>query len=107
MEGVRGKAMNFPGSDSSIVRRSQAALASENGTIDPIKFSIYAVFESAKASIILITAGLLFGILSKFSFGQHLLMRFVSFFSFGWFTRAGPGLEAIEGNFLVSLVESI
>jgi len=44
-------------------------------------------------------------LLSKFSFGQHLLREFCQFFSFGAFTREGPSKNAIEKtSFTLDLV---
>lgn len=92
---VTGRSIPFPGSDVSIVRRSQQLFSAINSDC-PIRYSMYMVVESVYTVWSMAVAGLMLSLLSKFSMGQNLLMRFCKFFSFGAFTRAGPSSEAIE-----------
>jgi hypothetical protein len=49
--------------------------------------------------------GLVLSILSKFSFGQSLLMQYAEIFSFGAFSRSGPPLDAIKkARFCINMV---
>ena len=97
--GIHGRVIPFPGSDSSIVRRSQSYLTRTESKITPVRFNIYCliqegfqvdVFSSTSdwlrkavensiqttSSVLkLIIGGLIFGILTKFSFGQKLLIK--------------------------------
>ena len=102
--GLDGRAIPFPGSDMSIVRRSQSYLTRTESKITPVRFTMYCLaqerfqndaliltsdwlrtksckyqFENGlqrTSSVIkLIIGGLIFGILTKFSFGQKLLIK--------------------------------
>jgi len=96
--GIDGRVIPFPGSDSSIVRRSQSYLTRTDSKITPVRFSIYCLVQRTSSVLKLIIGGLIFGILTKFSFGQKLLIQFAEFFSFGWFSRAGPSMEAVKNS---------
>jgi len=92
---VTGRAITFPGSDVSIVRRSQQLFESVNAET-PIRYYMYAVVEDLTTVVSIALGGLLLSILSKFTFGQNLLKRFVNVFSFGVFSREGPSLQSVE-----------
>jgi len=83
----------FPGSDASIVRRSQQGFALRGKT--PVRFSIYAVVGSVASLIGISFTGLCLSLFSRFSSGQSLLMKFAEFFTFGAFSRQGPPKESI------------
>ncbi|XP_016129593.1 saccharopine dehydrogenase-like oxidoreductase [Sinocyclocheilus grahami] len=46
----------------------------------------------------LVFAGLMFFFLVKFSFGRNLLIKFPEFFSFSFFSKAGPTRKQMEGS---------
>ena len=98
VKGVSGRAIPFMGSDASIVRRSQHRLVTTGRTdLQAARFNMYTLVETTAGLIKLLIGGFLFTCLTKFKFGQDLLCRFVSFFSFGMFTREGPSIESISG----------
>jgi len=94
--GVIGRSVPFPGSDVSIVRRSQALFQQNSET--PVRYHMYAVFKDLSTIISVAVGGLCLAVLSRFSFGQRLLQRFVQFFTFGTFSRQGPSLESIQNT---------
>ncbi|CBY35347.1 unnamed protein product [Oikopleura dioica] len=86
----------FPGSDASIVRRSQQGFALRDKT--PVRFSIYAVVGSVASLMGISFTGLCLSLFSRFSSGRSLLMKFAEFFTFGAFSRKGPPNESIAGT---------
>lgn len=82
----------FPGSDASVVRRSQMACDT------PTQYAAYAVASSKSTFVMLGVAGMLLGILSSFSFGRKLLLSFPSIFTFGVFSHKGPSQEQLDGT---------
>ena len=98
VKGISGRAIPFMGSDASIVRRSQHRLVTTGRTdLQAARFNMYTLVETTAGLIKLLIGGFLFTCLTKFKFGQDLLCRFVSLFSFGMFTREGPSVESISG----------
>lgn len=82
--------MPFPGSDKSVVNRSQR-LFYENENLRPIQFSPYNKLSSTKFGLVqALIFGFVFSILAKFSFGRSLLERFPKFFTGGTFSHEGP-----------------
>ncbi|KAM9840539.1 saccharopine dehydrogenase-like oxidoreductase [Aulostomus maculatus] len=85
----------FMGSDPSVIKRTQRFLYEEEHQ-SPIQYSAYVgvggLFSLAK----LCCGGLIFWFLVKFSLGRKLLTTFPWFFSFGFFSKAGPSMEQIE-----------
>ena len=56
-------------------------------------------------ALLTIFAGMIFGILAKFSGGRYLLENYPSFFSFGLVSKDGPSKEMAENtNFVMTLV---
>lgn len=59
-------------------------------------YSIY--FRSLCSVIILSVLGVIFGLLSKFSFGRKLLLDHPKFFSLGFFSHEGPSDETMKNS---------
>lgn len=101
---VTGRSIAFPGSDVSIVRRSQQMFDVIKSEC-PVRYSMYFAVESLSSVASIAFAGLILSTLSKFAIGQNLLMKFCKFFSFGTFSREGPPIEAISGTtFTIDMV---
>ena len=72
----------FPGSDRSVMMRTQRArYHTENKR--PAQVFCYVQMASLLYTFMTILAGIIFGILAKFGFGRTLLETFPGFFSFG------------------------
>lgn len=85
----------FPGSDRSVVMRSQRHFM-EKENKRPVQMRAYVGFNSIFHIIGVALVAIMFGILSKFSFGRHLLLTYPKFFSAGATSRDGPAEETNE-----------
>ncbi|XP_033115899.1 saccharopine dehydrogenase-like oxidoreductase [Anneissia japonica] len=88
-------AIPFPGSDVSVVRRTQRFMF-EKESQRPIQFGAYATVSSFFSLLMLIVGGLLFSVLAKFKFGRNLLEKYPRLFSFGAFSHEGPSRKHLE-----------
>lgn len=101
---VDGYCMPFMGSDKSVMARTQRALYT-NDKKRPAQLQCYARMSSAFYCFLAIVAGIIFGLLAKFSVGRSLLEAFPGVFSFGTVSKKGPSKEmAEETNFVMTLV---
>lgn len=101
----------FPGSDASVVRRTQrsnlllrledkaadgaaagaaSATSSAASSEVPIGFSTFATLPSTWALVLMLVYGALFMLLARFAAGRKLLLRFPGLFSNGVFSHGGP-----------------
>lgn len=87
----------FMGSDPSVVKRSQRFLYDEHHET-PVQYGAYAGVGGISSVIKMLFAGLIFWFMVKFSFGRTLLTKFPEFFSFGFFSKAGPTRKQMEGS---------
>lgn len=107
--------MPFPGSDRSVVLRSQRFFY-EQEKKRPIQFNAYVVAGSLINVFFLALLGSIFAFLAKFQFGRNLLLKvyiqrnfrvlfvlqrffffqYPSLFSFGYFSHEGPSEETQE-----------
>ncbi|XP_026995612.2 saccharopine dehydrogenase a, tandem duplicate 1 [Tachysurus fulvidraco] len=87
----------FMGSDPSVVKRTQRFLFEEHQQT-PVQYGAYVGVGGMSSVIKLLFAGFLFFLLVKFSFGRKLLIKFPEFFSFGYFSKAGPTRKQMEGS---------
>lgn len=85
----------FMGSDKSVVYRSQRYNYSERGE-KPIQYQPFVCYDGLLTVFGLIWFGLIFGIMSRFSFTRKLLLRYSSFFTAGLFKPEGPTMKQIE-----------
>ncbi|XP_077591633.1 saccharopine dehydrogenase b isoform X1 [Stigmatopora nigra] len=88
-------AIPFMGSDPSVVKRTQRFLYQEECRI-PIQYCAYVGVGGLCSIAKLFVGGLAFWILVKFRLGRKLLTMFPRFFSFGFFSKAGPTIKQIE-----------
>ncbi|XP_056463832.1 saccharopine dehydrogenase-like oxidoreductase [Gadus chalcogrammus] len=86
---VQQYAVPFMGTDPSVVKRTQRFLAEEQQE-SPVQYGAYAGVGGVGNIIKMLVAGMMFMLLIKFNFGRNLLIKYPEFFSFGFFTKAGP-----------------
>lgn len=58
----------------------------------------YFAFSSLVATLFMAFFGMVFGIMTKFSFTRKLLLNNPKFFSLGFFSREGPSEETMENT---------
>jgi short subunit dehydrogenase-like uncharacterized protein len=84
----------FPGSDASVVRRTQRLLAAHGDP--PVHFAASFCVSSRWALLLLTIFGSLFRLLTVWALGRWLLLTFPGLFSWGIFSRQGPSQEQLE-----------
>lgn len=82
----------FPGSDKSVVQRTQRFLF-DNEKKRPIQVQTYVGFPSMFAAMIVAFIGIVFGIMTKFALGRQLLLNYPKIFSLGFASHEGPSEE--------------
>ncbi|UJR36584.1 hypothetical protein I4U23_029303 [Adineta vaga] len=95
---IQGKpiwAVPFPGSDKSVVQRTQYFNYTKLEK-KPIRFQPYLQMPSFISTIKLVFFGLIFSIFAKFQFGVQLLLKFPGLFSNGLVTKEGPSRQDCE-----------
>lgn len=92
---VNGVCLPFPGSDRSVVMRSQRFMY-ENEKKRPVQIQAYIAFSSWMAAIMVALVALVFGAMTKFSFGRRLLLKYPKLFSLGFVSHEGPREEVME-----------
>lgn len=94
----------FPGSDRSVVMRSQRFFFDTNNK-RPIQMTAYIGFRSLIATLFVALFSVVFGILARFSFGRKLLLAHPKIFSGGMLSHEGPSEEKMEkSRFSLTLV---
>lgn len=94
----------FPGSDRSVVGRTQW-FNHFNRKERATQLGAYMEVPSLLAAIAVALFGLLFGLLANFKFGRSLLLSYPRFFSGGFFSKEGPTEEQIKGaSFQITFV---
>ncbi|XP_077139371.1 saccharopine dehydrogenase-like oxidoreductase [Ranitomeya variabilis] len=86
---VQQYSIPFLGSDASVVKRTQRYLY-ENLQETPVQYAAYAAVGGIASVIKLMIAGFFFLLITKFSFGRNLLVKYPKLFSFGYFSKEGP-----------------
>jgi short subunit dehydrogenase-like uncharacterized protein len=103
-EEMNAYCMPFPGSDRSIMMRTQRAMY-DNDKERPAQIQSYFTVGSFFGIVMIMLAGMMFGTLAKFKFGRTLLETFPKFFSFGAVSRDGPSKEMADNtNFEMTLI---
>lgn len=88
----------FPGSDASVVRRSQSLWTSMDGAgaiKHPISYSAYISFMSTWTTWLVSFGGLILMTLAPYSFGRKILLDYAETLTFGGFSHAGPTTEQL------------
>ncbi|KAE8655767.1 putative mitochondrial saccharopine dehydrogenase-like oxidoreductase [Hibiscus syriacus] len=65
-------------------------------SVKPAHFGVKIASKSLLGIYRIIGVGIFIGLLSRISFGRWLLLKFPSFFSFGWFRKTGPSEEELR-----------
>ncbi|XP_055373745.1 saccharopine dehydrogenase-like oxidoreductase [Condylostylus longicornis] len=92
---INSYCLPFPGSDRSVVMRSQRIMY-ENEKKRPIQMKAYVGFRSLIVTLGVAVFAAIFGILTRFSFGRNLLLKYPKIFSAGMFSHEGPSEEKTE-----------
>lgn len=87
----------FPGSDRSVVMRSQRHFFDKDKQ-RPVQMHAYVAFDSFFHVLAVIFVAAIFAILSRFSFGRSLLLSHPKFFSGGFASHEGPKEESNENT---------
>lgn len=85
----------FPGSDRSVVNRSQRFLF-ESDKKRPVQMKAYVAFRSLIAVFGVAFVGAIFALFARFSYGRQLLLKYPELFSFGFISHEGPKEEKME-----------
>jgi len=94
---VNGVCLPFLGSDRSVVLRSQRYLYELEGK-RPVQMHAYIAFGSWLAAIMVALFALMFGLMTKWSFGRKLLLNYPGIFSCGFVSHEGPSEEIMENT---------
>lgn len=95
----------FPGSDRSVVMRSQRFLY-EHDKKRPVQMHAYIGFPSWMAATVVALFATFFGLMSKFQFGRKLLIKYPSFFSGGYVSPEGPSEERMEKSYFKMTIKA-
>lgn len=85
----------FPGSDRSVVMRSQRHFLDKDNK-RPVQMRAYVAFDAFVQMLGVIFVATIFGIMTRFNFGKKLLLSHPRFFSFGFVSHEGPKEETNE-----------
>ncbi|XVF60540.1 hypothetical protein PTKIN_Ptkin08bG0055900 [Pterospermum kingtungense] len=115
-EKIGRRAVKLPSADAVVVRRTLVTLT-ENphglpginesvehtekreafwSSVKPAHFGVKLGSKSLLGIYQIIGVGMFIGLLSRISFGRWLLLKFPSFFSFGWFRKTGPSEDEVR-----------
>uniref|UniRef100_D3TLJ2 Putative saccharopine dehydrogenase n=1 Tax=Glossina morsitans morsitans TaxID=37546 RepID=D3TLJ2_GLOMM len=95
---VNGICLPFPGSDRSVVMRSQRFLYEKEGK-RPIQMHAYVVFRTWFIAVCAACFFVMFGMTAKFSFGRKILLKYPKFFSMGLISHEGPSESQMERTY--------
>ncbi|XP_023292235.2 saccharopine dehydrogenase-like oxidoreductase [Lucilia cuprina] len=97
-EVVNSVCLPFPGADRSVVMRSQRFLY-EQERKRPVQMHAYVAFGSYLTASLVALFAVLFGLMTKFSFGRRLLLKYPKIFSLGFTSHEGPTEAAMERTY--------
>ncbi|CAG7823829.1 unnamed protein product [Allacma fusca] len=92
---VKGWCLPFPGADRSVVKRSQYYFYNEEKK-RPAQMTAYFKAGSLFSSLVVMTIGLIFGVLAQFKAGRYLLENYPRLFSLGLVTTDGMSKDEME-----------
>ncbi|XP_077286264.1 saccharopine dehydrogenase-like oxidoreductase [Arctopsyche grandis] len=87
----------FPGSDRSVVYRSQRYLH-ETEEKRPAQMSAYVAFPSLFSLLMVLFVFAIIGVMAQFKFGRKLLLKYPRLFSFGFISHEGPAEELMNNT---------
>lgn len=88
----------FPGSDRSVVMRSQRFFYDQDSK-RPVQMQAYVGFSSWMVATLVIFFASIFGLLSKYKLGRTLLLKYPRIFSGGLASREGPSEDSMERTY--------
>ncbi|XP_031631125.1 saccharopine dehydrogenase-like oxidoreductase [Contarinia nasturtii] len=94
---VNAWCLPFMGSDRPVVLRSQRFFY-EQEKKRPIQMQAYVQFKSLLTVLLVSLMGVVFGLLTKCSFGRQLLLKYPKFFSLGFISHEGPTEEQMKNT---------
>jgi len=94
---VKSWCMHFPGSDRSVMNRTQRARYHRDNK-RPAQIMCYAQFSSLISALLTIFIGIFFGLLAKYKPGRYLLEKYPRFFSMGTVSKQGPTKRMAENT---------
>lgn len=93
--GNKGWCLPFPGSDRSVVMRSQRYFY-DHDKKRPIQMKAYVNFERFVEMVAVIFFGALFATMARFNLGRQLLLKYPGVFSGGYVSHEGPSEEMMK-----------
>ncbi|CAH1277691.1 SCCPDH [Branchiostoma lanceolatum] len=67
------------------------------GLLEEVQFGAYVCVAAFRYLVLLMITGVVFGVMTKFSWGRWLLSKYPRLFSLGYFSHEGPTQKQIEG----------
>jgi short subunit dehydrogenase-like uncharacterized protein len=100
---VKSWCMDFPGSDRSVMNRTQRARYHRENK-RPVQIMCFAQFSSLFSALMMMLIGMFFGFLAMYKAGRWLLEKYPAFFSMGMVSKQGPTRRMAENtNFEMTL----
>jgi len=103
---VDGVCLPFPGPDRSVVMRSQRYLY-DTEKKRPVQMHAYIAFGNYIAALLVAFVGVMFGLMTKFSFGRKLLLKYPKVFSAGLVSHEGPSESLMERTSFVMTMKAL
>lgn len=104
IEEVKGRCLPFPGSDRSVVRRSEI-LKYNSKKERPVYCETYFRVGTYFSGLLVVMVASVFGLFAKFGPGRYLLKRFPGFFSFGVVSKEGvPRSSLLKCSFSHTII---
>lgn len=103
-EGINGYNVEFPGSDRSVVQRTQHYNYVKHNE-PPLQIQTYYTVPDISKLIKMMMFGIMFALMTATSFGQNLLSKYPKFFTRGAFSKEGPTREQIESTRFQTIVQ--
>lgn len=95
---VEGWCVPFPGSDKSVMIRSQYHYY-EKEKQRPVQINTFVAFRSLIALVAVALVGAVFSLLTRWRCGRSLLLKYPRLFSLGFVSHEGPSEESQENTF--------
>lgn len=95
--GNKGWCLPFPGSDRSVMMRSQRYFY-DNDKKRPVQVKAYINFERFIEVAAIIFFGALFAIMTRFKLGRKMLLKYPGIFSGGFVSHEGPSEEMMKNT---------
>lgn len=94
---AKGWCLPFPGSDRSVVMRSQRYFY-ENDHIRPAQMQAYVKQDNLFVALSVMVVAIVFGVLAQFKCGRYLLENYPRLFSLGFVSHEGPSRHSADST---------